>query len=368
MEMTKNLSVRPGQASKPISFADYYNKNWSQCAFRWVFAFRKNLPTNGANDTQAIESTFSAIKRFSKLEFPSRTPTLTEFIQVLPRALDERTAKREKDIVMKRLTIYDPKPELNKALSSASWKLNVEGMKKFHECLKMAESKEQNMSLDDESITEKYTGHKTKEYTGHYDTDGFTCNCSWFASRKLCRHLFFYRKIKQLPLFDLKCFHPSFRFIQEPDESTADMFESFEENNRLASPGMEHLIEEQMQQNKKLKSNVKYNKGFDVAKVCVDYLSKYNTETFETNLEIFNVFTELMRTGIPEDVKDVILKHSSSSKMSSTVSSSTQSSSSTEPMSSKSSEHEKASQQKTKKPTMRDLPREHQVSTTNILF
>ena len=78
--------------------------------------------------------------------------------------------------------------------------LNVEGMKKFHECLKMAESKEQNMSLDDESITEKYTGHKTKEYTGHYDTDGFTCNCSWFASRKLCRHLFFYRKIKQLPL------------------------------------------------------------------------------------------------------------------------------------------------------------------------
>ena len=70
LEMTKDLNIRPGQVTKPISFQEYYKKNWMSCSFRWVFAFRKNLPTNGANDTQAIESTFAAIKRFSKLGHP----------------------------------------------------------------------------------------------------------------------------------------------------------------------------------------------------------------------------------------------------------------------------------------------------------
>jgi hypothetical protein len=86
LDMGKNLFVRPGQATKPVNFVEYYQKNWLNCAFRWVFAFRKNLPTNGANDTQAIEATLSAKKRFSKLEFPGRTPSLKELIQVLPRA------------------------------------------------------------------------------------------------------------------------------------------------------------------------------------------------------------------------------------------------------------------------------------------
>ena len=166
LEKGKHLFVRPGQATKPISFVEYYQKNWLGCAFRWVFAYRKNLPTNGANDTQAIEATFSAIKRFSKLEFPGRTPTLKELIQVLPRALDERSAKREQNITFKRLTIYDPDPEIKKALDLASWKLNVEGMKKFHESLKMAESKEPNMKLDGNEITEEYSGKHTKTYTG----------------------------------------------------------------------------------------------------------------------------------------------------------------------------------------------------------
>ena len=107
--------------------------------------------------------------------------------------------------------------------------------------------------------------------------------------------------------------------IQEPDDTTNDMFESFVSSDRLASPGMEHLIEEQMKENKKLKSNVKFNKAFDVAKVCAEYLSKYNTDTFKDNLEIFQAFTELMRTGLPDNVKDAILNSSSSSVNSSSA-------------------------------------------------
>ena len=33
------------------------------------WAFRKNLPTKGTNDTQAAESTLRAIKHYAKVEF-----------------------------------------------------------------------------------------------------------------------------------------------------------------------------------------------------------------------------------------------------------------------------------------------------------
>ena len=163
--------------------------------------------------------------------------------------------------------------------------------------------------------------------------------------------------MNNLPLFDLKCFHSSFRFVQEPDNTTADIFESFVETSCPASPGMEHLLEEQMSQNKQMKSNVKFNKAFDVAKVCSEYLSKYNTETFLSNLETFQVFTELMRTGLPDDVKASILKYSSSS---STAKSSI--ASEREPSSVMSSQPPvSVPPQQTYPAKLRDLPEEHQV-------
>ena len=67
VEMTKSLSVRPGQATKPVDFLSDYEKNWKSCSFRWVFAYRKNLPTQGVNDTQPAESTFLAIKHYTNL-------------------------------------------------------------------------------------------------------------------------------------------------------------------------------------------------------------------------------------------------------------------------------------------------------------
>ena len=74
VDSTKELFVRPGQVQKPVSFHDYYEKNWKHCAFRWVFAFRKNLPTKGANDTQAAESTFRALKqKIKKITCPHCT-------------------------------------------------------------------------------------------------------------------------------------------------------------------------------------------------------------------------------------------------------------------------------------------------------
>ena len=52
LEITRYLLVRPGQSLNLISIDEYYTKNWKNCDFRWILAFRKNLPTKGCNDTQ----------------------------------------------------------------------------------------------------------------------------------------------------------------------------------------------------------------------------------------------------------------------------------------------------------------------------
>ena len=151
--MTRDLTVRAGQALYSTSFQEYYNKNWKSCAFRWVLAYRKNLPTQGCNDTQAVESTFSAIKRFSKCEFGNRTPTLTEIINILPKILDSRSESRQTVIFNRRLVIYHKDPKYRNALEAASWELNAAGLRVFHEAIKVCDAKESCMTIsEDERI------------------------------------------------------------------------------------------------------------------------------------------------------------------------------------------------------------------------
>ena len=45
IEITKDFSITPGQVTKPVLFRDYYFKCWKMDAFRWVYAYHKNLPT-----------------------------------------------------------------------------------------------------------------------------------------------------------------------------------------------------------------------------------------------------------------------------------------------------------------------------------
>ena len=159
--MTKDLSIRPGQVTKPVQFLDYYEKNWKSCSFRWVYAYRKNLPTLGANDTQASESTFRAIKHYSKVEFGNRVPSLSELIKVLPKILDKRSAERENISNNRRLVFrYPENVEVDKALELASWKLNEGGYRLYYQQLKAAIFKRDHMSLEGCKVTEKYIGEK----------------------------------------------------------------------------------------------------------------------------------------------------------------------------------------------------------------
>ena len=174
----------------------------------------------------------------------------------------------------------------------------------------MAEFKKPQMTLQGNQVEEKYVGKNTAKYVGHYETDGLKCNCSWFKSKLICRHPFFYRMMNSLPLFDLNIFPPCMLLdptdeVFENGESEDMIAESDEVTERLGSPGMEHLIEEEQRANKKMKKNVKFNKAFDVAKVAAEYTSMYSGEAFDTNLEAFKQFTDLMRIGLPVELLDI---------------------------------------------------------------
>ena len=182
--MTEDLTVRPGQTVNSVLFKDYYLKNWKESEYRWVKVFRKSLPTEGVNDTQAAESTFAFIKRDLKRLFPGRRPTMNELISVLPDLLDKRAIKRKRDVNVSTLVIHHPDPYINKGLSLASWKLNVAGMTSIKEQLKIFDAKEEDMKLEvidgEEVVTEVYRGKNTKGYVGKYPTNGFQCKCKNF--------------------------------------------------------------------------------------------------------------------------------------------------------------------------------------------
>ena len=306
LDTTKELFVRPGRITKPVAFHTYYERNWKSCSFRWVYAYRKNLPTKGVNDTQAAESTFRAIKHYAKIEFGRKTPSLQELILVLPKILDKRSAERAQVTDNRRVVYHHKIPEFERALEQGSWELNAGGMKAFYEALNMANDLKDRFKIEGDDITETYTGRNTAPYIGRYKTNGFVCNCSWFSSRKLCRHPFAYRIFHDLPLYEVQIFHSSF-LLNPPNLSMVEDIDALEESHNTGqsepgSPGMEHLLEEEKRANLRLKKNVKFNRAFDTAKVAAEYLSKYETNLFEKNLKAFQQFTDLLRVGLPDEL------------------------------------------------------------------
>ena len=60
------------------------------------------------------------------------------------------------------------------------------------------------------------------------------------------------------------------------------MFDSEDHvNSWLGSPGMEYLIDEQMEAEKRIPKNVKFNKAFDISKVCAEYIKDTSNEQFD---------------------------------------------------------------------------------------
>ena len=197
-------------------------------------------------------------------------------------------------------------------LDNASKYLNVSGMKKFVNEIQITESKENTMSLEGNTVVDKYTGQKTAPYIGKYETDGVKCSCSYFKSHKLCRHIIFFRKTTRLNLFEIKMFPNNLRKIdyqEDDDQMEDDDDQAAGEIPVPASPGMEHMIEEEQNKAKRLKPNVKYNQAFEATKGLTQYLAQVKGSEFKEQIETINELTELVRRGLPDDVKKVIKEH-----------------------------------------------------------
>ena len=61
---------------------------------------------------------------------------------------------------------------------------------------------------------------------------------------------------------------------------------------------MEYLIDEQMEAEKRIPKNVKFNKAFDISKVCAEYIKDTSNEQF----------SKMLRDGIPQNVVNILLR------------------------------------------------------------
>ena len=183
--------------------------------------------------------------------------------------------------------------------------------------------------IGENEIEERYTGMQTKDYTGHYNCDGNSCNCTWYKTHFFCRHIIFTRKKKGLPIYENKIFNKTFRSGQFSREKTIDNNNDFhshsdeeddeEDDGEVpdteqpvppASPGMEVMLKEKNEANKRLPKNVKFNQSFDVGKQCADYLKHAPSATFDNYLECYKSFARFLRDGMPSNVMDFLMNPS----------------------------------------------------------
>ena len=76
-----------------------------------------------------------------------------------------------------------------------------------------------------------------------------------------------------------------------------------------ASPGLESLIEQRRVESSQLKKKEKYNEAWEAIRICAESCARQSTPIFRENLVVLKTFSNLMRPGLPDDVKSVILKY-----------------------------------------------------------
>ena len=62
-----------------------------------------------------------------------------------------------------------------------------------------------------------------------------------------------------MELFDIQCFHSEFQLNQDRDNSADEAIETHDVSNECASPGMEHMIQEQQERLRKITSKERFN-------------------------------------------------------------------------------------------------------------
>ena len=109
-------------------------KNCDKYKSMWVYAYRKHIPSQDSDHTQAVERFFGVLKTYEKQQFGSRLPLLEEFIPLMLKALQVSFSHRKLMKEAKRPSYFHQDPAFREALEMASWHLNSLGMNELWKC------------------------------------------------------------------------------------------------------------------------------------------------------------------------------------------------------------------------------------------
>ena len=252
----------------------------------------------GSDSTQAVESFFRVLKLYQTQQFGSRLPSLTELIPAITKAIDQQFGTRQRLVENKRIKFHHSDKRMDDALEEASWDLNPTGMKIFYDKINMFEMRREFMEVQEDGRTkETYTsGEKL------YEVDGFKCTCSTFAQYFYCRHMVFFRVMKNLTINDKQAFNPYLQKSSKRMESQPNRITTDSEDLSPPSPGLDMIMEHARNQKKPRTQAKKYNTAFDVGKELAEIISVYEEETFENYLECSKNFVKMLRKGLPGNV------------------------------------------------------------------
>ena len=118
------------------------------------------------------------------------------------------------------------------------------------------------------------------------------------------------------PLFNVEMFPKKFRKTTGSENREDELDEVNDAADKAtsdippASPGLESLVEQRRVESSQLKKKEKYNEAWEAIRICAESCARQSTPIFRENLEVLKTFSNLMRHGLPDDVKSVILKRS----------------------------------------------------------
>ena len=207
-----------GEKARYVQLSDYYKKNWAPVRHMWARFERRGLPLGGEHTTNRVERTFGVLKMELKMCTTGDLSIEMAVVKVLrwaERKLTEAFATAQR----KDMQIHDHDPIVQQELRKAALELNQTGCRTFKKSLDAMRKQELKMTIMNGGVKEVLRiskeldmvmeesddeGDEKEEVLEKvYETTEEDCSCTnWHQYRCPCRHILFFRKGRDLPLFE----------------------------------------------------------------------------------------------------------------------------------------------------------------------
>ena len=194
--------------------------------------------------------------------------------------------------------IYHADPNIAAEYEAAGKVLNERGARKFKQSVDLMLRRREVMAMSEEGVTEIYTrdGEATSKL---YETTETSCSCTFFLNHRIpCRHIIFFRKDRQLSLFNKTLYRPfyhsdrAFDLYDTGDEDEDECAVDPEPRGGLLSPS-ESEVEDGV-----LEPEQKFKLAKEKANLLTHLISCQGTPEFLKRMEEFAIILQNARKGI----------------------------------------------------------------------